>query len=131
MTQRTKSKVQAAEMKVLRLIKGVTRRDRIRNEDIRRELGITAIIQVVEINRLRWHGHVMRMEEERLPRQTLTWIPQGRRPVGRPRKRWMEGAEEAIQRRGERLDEVIRQELYMDRKRWRDFAGRASVTDRL
>lgn len=131
LTQKNKSKVQAAEMKVLRLIKGVTRRDRIRNEDIRRELGLIAVTEVVERNQLRWYGHLMRMGEERLPRQALEWIPQGRRPVGRPRKRWMEGVEESVRRRGETLGDVKRQELYMDRKRWRDFAGRAAVTDRL
>ena len=131
LTQRTKSKLQAAEMKVLRLIKGVTRWDRIRNEDIRRELRVTSINEVVERNRLRWYEQVMRMEEERLPRQSLEWIPQGRRSVGRPRRRWMEGVEEAVKRRGERLDDIKRQELYMDRKKWRDFAGRDAVTDRL
>jgi len=37
LTSAAKSKIQAAEMRVLRLIKGVTRSDRLRNEDIRAE----------------------------------------------------------------------------------------------
>ena len=40
LTTKTKSKIQACEMRVLRSIKGVTRRDRMRNDDIREELGV-------------------------------------------------------------------------------------------
>ena len=87
LTNKTKSKIQAAEMKILRVIKGVTRRDRLRNVDIRDELGITSILDIVERNKLRWYGHVQRMEEDRLPKIMLEWTPQGRRPVGRPRRR--------------------------------------------
>lgn len=38
----------------------------------------------------------MGMEEEMLPRQTLEWITHGKRPLRRPRKRWMEGIEEVV-----------------------------------
>ena len=42
-------------------------------------------------------------EGERL-REMLEWRPEGRRPAGRPRKRWMEAVEEAIQRRNKTLN---------------------------
>ena len=48
LTSKTTSKLQAAEMRVLRRIKGVTRLDRLRNEDIRKELGIDSILDQVE-----------------------------------------------------------------------------------
>ena len=44
LTVAAKSKVQTAEMRVLRLIKGVTRRDRLPSEDIRAELQVKSIL---------------------------------------------------------------------------------------
>ena len=88
LTSKTRSQIQAVEMKVLRLIKGITRLDKHRNEDIRRELGVESILDFVERGQLRWFGHVKRMGDERYPKRMLEWTPQGRRPVGRSRKRW-------------------------------------------
>ena len=93
MTSRTRSKVQAAEMEVLRLIKGVTRMDRIRNVDIRNELEIEDILNLIERGQLRWFGHVKRMENARYPRKVLEWQPDGTRPAGRLKKRWRENVD--------------------------------------
>ena len=57
LTTKTESKLQAAEMRGLRL-KGVTRRDHIRNTTIRSEMKVESLLQIVERSRLRWHGHV-------------------------------------------------------------------------
>ena len=45
---KAKSKIQAIEMKVLRLIAGVTRMDRVRNEDVRAGLGVESVLDLVE-----------------------------------------------------------------------------------
>ena len=108
-------------MRVLRLILGVTRRDRIRNDVIRERLNITSVLKIIERSKLRWYGHVKRMEESRYPRKYLDWIPQGRRPVGRPRKRWIQGIEDAVQKRGRSLEEINQEEDYHDRLLWRRF----------
>ena len=121
LTEPMKSKVQAAEMKVLRLIKGVTLFDKQRNEDIRRELGVKSVLDVIQQTQLRWYGHVMRMDNSRLPKKWLDWKPQSKRSVGRPRKRWMDNISEGIQARGTTLAEVERNQLYNDRERWRHF----------
>ena len=68
LTNKTQSKLQAAEMRGLRLIKGVTRRDRCMNADIRKELGVGSILEDMERSKLRWYGHVMRMSDDRLPK---------------------------------------------------------------
>ena len=67
----TKSKIQVAEMQVLRLIKGVTRRNRLRNKDIRKELDVKSILQHIEETQLRWFGHVKRMSDDRTAHQWL------------------------------------------------------------
>ena len=130
LTSRTRSKIQAAEMRVLRMIKGVTRRDRMRNDEIRRELGVVSILEMVERSKLRWYGHVQRMNENQFPRKYLEYRPQGRRPVGRPRRRWIEGVGEALAARGSSLTEVEREETFANRQEWRRIVHRYSVADR-
>ncbi len=130
LTKKTKSQIQAAQMRTLRLIRGVTRLDRMRNDDIREELGVDSVLELIEQNILRWYGHIKRMPEERFPRRSLDWTPQGRRPVGRPRKRWMDGVKSALLRRETTLDEVEGDELYLDRREWRSLTKRTPA-DRL
>jgi hypothetical protein len=44
------------------------------------------IIDIIERKMLQWYGHVKRMQEERLTKLIMEWIPEERRKRGRPRK---------------------------------------------
>ena len=121
LTTKTKSQLQAAEMKVLHLIRGVTRLDRMRNTTIREQLGIENILYLIEAGQLRWYGHVKRMGDGRFPKQFLEWTPDGRRPVGRPRTRWKDNIEKAVQKRGSTLQNIEREEVFLDRVQWGRF----------
>jgi hypothetical protein len=55
-------------MRFLRDVKGCTRQDRLRNEDIRNELGIEPIQDKLSIYRQNWETHLERMSEERIPK---------------------------------------------------------------
>ena len=46
------------------------------------------IVRVIKSRRLRWAGHEGRMEESRSPFKILTGTLTGKRPLGRPRRRW-------------------------------------------
>ena len=46
------------------------------------------IVRVIRSRRLRWAVHVARMEESRSAFKILTGNPTGKRPLGRPRRRW-------------------------------------------
>ena len=46
------------------------------------------IVRVIKSRRLGWTGHVARMEEGRSAFKIKTGKPKGRRPLGRPRRRW-------------------------------------------
>ena len=46
------------------------------------------IVRVIISRRLRWAGHVARMEEGNSSFKILTGKPTGKRPLGRPRRRW-------------------------------------------
>ena len=48
------------------------------------------IVRVIKSTRLRWAGHVARMEEGRSAFKILTGKPTGKGPLGRPRRRWEE-----------------------------------------
>ena len=47
-------------------------------------------MQVIKLRRMRWAGHVMHMCEERGVYRVLVGKPEGRRPLGRPRCRWVD-----------------------------------------
>ena len=55
--------LEKTEMRMLRRIKGVTLRDKVKRVDIRKELGVNSIQEKVREMRLRWYGHMQRMEE--------------------------------------------------------------------
>ena len=46
------------------------------------------IVRVIKSRRLRWAGHVARMEEDRSAFKIITGKPTGKRPLGRPSGRW-------------------------------------------
>jgi len=75
------------EMRMLRWILGLTLRDKKRNDDIRRILGVVCITDKVREARLRWFGHVQRREEEDCVRIILEADVHGQRSRGRQRKR--------------------------------------------
>jgi hypothetical protein len=50
------------------------------------------------LRRFQWVGHVMRMEEERVPKKALLGYTEGRGPVGRPRRRWLDAVDRDAKR---------------------------------
>jgi hypothetical protein len=46
------------------------------------------IVRVIKSRRMRWAGHVARMGEGRGVYRVLVGMPEGKRPLGRPRRRW-------------------------------------------
>ena len=88
-------KLEVVEMRCLRAIRGVTRRERMRNEDIRWELKMADLREKIRECRLRWYGHVKRMEENEFIRWSAERSEPGTRKRGRPRKRWMDWRRDA------------------------------------
>ena len=79
-------KVNVLEMKCLRSLVGVSRMDRVGNEEMRRRSGIERELASRADQRvLRWLGHVERMDEYRMARRVLMAEVSGGRVQGRPR----------------------------------------------
>ncbi|KAK0156607.1 LINE-1 reverse transcriptase [Merluccius polli] len=87
-TERTRLRVQAAEMSFLCRVAGLSLRDRVRSSVIREELGVDLLLLRVERSQMRWLGHLVRMPPGCLPGEVFRARPTGRRPRGRPRTRW-------------------------------------------
>ena len=96
--------LEVADMKVIRMISGVSRRDqwenRISNEAIRADLNVDSVDEVARRSRLRWYGHVERMEDFRLPKRILYSEVDGRRNRGRPRRRFLDSVKSDMNERG-------------------------------
>jgi hypothetical protein len=70
---------------------------------------------------MRWAGHVARMGEDRGVHRVLVGRHKGKRPLGRPRRRWEDNIKMDLQEVGEaRVDWM---ELAQDRDRWRTLVG--------
>ena len=83
--------LEKTEMRMLRTIKGVTLRDKVKRVVIRKELGVNSIQEKVSEMRLRWYGHMQRMEENKEVRAVGDMRVPRKRPRGKPRGRWMDG----------------------------------------
>ena len=90
MQQQHVSSLQALEMRYLRRVQGVTRLNRVRNEDIRRALRQDAVLDVVKAKQIAWREKLEQIDNERLVKRVFEEEAVGRRPGGGPRKRWHE-----------------------------------------
>ena len=78
-----RQKLNVFEMKCLRSMTGVSRLDRVRNEVVRARTGMRrALAARVDMNVLRWFGHVERMDNERLLKKVMNAKVDGRSARG-------------------------------------------------
>ena len=113
-----RKKVNVLEMKCFSILVGVSRMDRVRNEQVRRRAGIERELASRADQRvLRWFGHVERMDEYRMARRVLMAELNGRRVRGRPRLGWMDGVKVALGNRGMTVEAAL--QCAKDRKEWR------------
>jgi len=92
---REERKLRVFENRVLRRIFG-PRRDEVtgewrtlHNEELNDLYSSPNIVRVMKSRRMRWVGHVARMGEERVVYRVLVGNPERKRPLGRPRRRWV------------------------------------------
>jgi len=111
------------ENKVLRRIFGPRRDEvtgdwrRLHNEEINVLYCSPNIVRVIKSRRMRWAGRVARMGEERGVYRVLVRKPEGKRPLGRPRRSWVDNIRMDLQEVG--CGHVDWIGLAQDRDRWR------------
>jgi len=65
-------------------------KDRVPSDDFRERLGIGDTILLLQQNRLRWYGHVLRKEDTDWVKKCMEYEVEGSRPRGRPKRTWKE-----------------------------------------
>ena len=115
-------KLDVAEMRMLRWMCGVTRRDKIKNERIRGTTKVRELSDKVQEGRLKWYGHVVRRDEQYVGKKVMEMEIQGRRGRGRPKRRWMDCIRDDLGARGLTGGEV------WDRGRWRKLVRNIDPT---
>jgi len=90
LTSSQRRRIEAAEMILLRPLAGYTLFYHKTNDSIRRELQITCILDKIDEYRLNWLLHLQRMPQNRILLKSYHYRQQGRRTIGRPKKRWRE-----------------------------------------
>jgi hypothetical protein len=103
-----------AEMRMLRWICGNTRRDWVRNDDIRERLGVAPVEEKLVQHRLRWFGHIQRRPAEAPVRSgVIRRSGNEKRDRGRPNLTWEESVKIDLN------DWCITKELALDRREWK------------
>ena len=88
---------------------------RLHNEELNDLYSSPNIVRVIKSRRMSWAVHVARMGEERRVYRVLVGKPEGKRPMGRPRLRWMDN---------------IRMDLHEVGCGYMDWTGLAQARDR-
>jgi len=90
---------------------------RLHNEELNDMYCSPNIVRVIKSRRMRWAGHVARMGEERGVYRALVGKPEGRRPLGRLRRKWVDNIKMDLEEVGcGYMDWIV---LAQDRDRWR------------
>jgi len=105
--------LQRAVMRMVRWMCGTKLKDRFPSKELRERLGIDDIAFVLQQNRLRWYGHVLRKEDDDWVKKWMEYEIEGPGPRGRPKRTWREVVKEDC--RGHKLNT----EDAVDRSKWR------------
>jgi len=109
-------------LRVLRIVFGSKRSEvtgewrKLHNEELRDLYSLPSIVRVVKSRRMRWAGHVACMGEGIGVHRVLVGKPEGKRPLGRPRRRWVDNIKMDLREVGRGGDWMV---LSQDRDRWR------------
>jgi hypothetical protein len=116
-----------SDNRVLRRIFGPKRDEvtggwrKLNNEELHGLYSSPSIIRVIKARRMRWAGHLERMGKVRGAYNILVGRPEGRRPLGRPRRRWEDNIKMDIREIG--FGDVDWINLAQDTDRWRTLVN--------
>jgi hypothetical protein len=123
LTLREEHRLRVFENRVLRTICGPKMDEvtggwrKLHNEELHDFYSSPRIFRVIKTRRMRWAGHVARMGEVTDAYNIFVGRPEGRRPLGRPRRRWEDNIK--MDRRKTEFGDVDRIHWAQDRDRWR------------
>jgi hypothetical protein len=120
---REEHRLRVFENRVLRRIFGPKRDEetggwgKLHNEGLHNLYSSPSIIRIIKSRRMRWAGHVARMGETRNAYRISVGMPEGKRPLGRPRRKWVDNIKIDLRDIGQ--DGVDWIYMAQDRDQWR------------
>ena len=121
LTQRLEQCIVSCDRRMLRYMAGVRLQDHVRSEVVAERCGLRQIDEALRIRRLRWYGHVRRRRDGEALATVRDWTVQGRRPRGRPRKKWMDNVREDMRSLN------LTDDMTGDRQMWRSAIARQTL----
>jgi hypothetical protein len=123
---REEHRLRVFEKSILRRIFGPKREEdgswrKLHNDELHSLYSSPNIVRVIKSRRMRWAGHVARMGEGKGVYRILVGRPEGKRPLGRPRRRW--GGNIKLNLREIWIDGANWIRLDQDRVQWRAFVS--------
>jgi hypothetical protein len=94
---------------------------KLHNDELHSLYSSPNIVRVIKTRRMRWAGHVARMEEGRGVYRLLVGRPKGKRPLARPRCRWEDKIKPDLRETG--IDWANWIQMAQDRIQWRAFVN--------
>jgi hypothetical protein len=122
LTLREEHRLRVFENRVLRRIFGPKRDEvtggwrKLHNENLHNFFSSPSIIRMIKSMRMRWARHVARMGKKRNAYRILVGKPEGKRPLGRPRRRWVDNIK--MDHREIEWDVMDWIDLAQDRDQW-------------
>ena len=105
-------------LRCLRRILGITWQDRISNKNVLAQAGTPSMFALLSQRRLRWLGHVSRMQDGRIPKDMLYGeLATGSRPKGRPHLRYKDVCKRDM--KAGNIDPAGWEAVAVDRSKWR------------
>jgi hypothetical protein len=96
---------------------------KLHNEELHNLYSSPSIIRIINSRRMRWAVHVARMGEKRNVYRLLVRKPEGKRPLGRPRRKYADNIKMDLSLMGLNVVDWI--DLAHDRYRWRVLVNSA------
>jgi hypothetical protein len=111
---------------VLRRIFGPKREEdgswrKLHNDELHNLYSSPNIVRVIKSTRMKWAGHVARMQEGKSVYRVLVARPEGKRPLRKPRRRWEDNIKMDLRETG--IDGANWIQLAQDRVQWRVFVN--------
>jgi Reverse transcriptase (RNA-dependent DNA polymerase) len=121
LTQISANKLRVMQRAMERSMLGVSLRDKIKNEDIRKKTGIKDIVERIAELKWQWTGHIARQKDGRWTLRIIQWRPrETKRSVGRPPLRWIDDIKQIA---GKHWHQTAQ-----DRSKWKEL-GKAYVQE--
>uniref|UniRef100_A0A914XIS3 Reverse transcriptase domain-containing protein n=1 Tax=Plectus sambesii TaxID=2011161 RepID=A0A914XIS3_9BILA len=111
-TTKDEQRMKTTEMRMLRWMCGLTRLDRVRNEAVRRMVGMAEITDKMQEGQLWWFRHVTCRPENYIGNVTQKIEVEGRQPRGQPKKQWNNAVAEDLRAAGATPGDAHYQELW-------------------